>query len=277
MSRQTKQGSQLRLHLILVVLAAFALGPIVLFAVNSLKSQANLAATPFGLPDQLRWSNYRHAWEQAAMGTGLWNSFLIVAGTVLGVCVISGTGAYALARLDLPGQGAVMLYLIAGSALPIQLFLVPLFYLWSAIGLYDTRLGLIVIYWAIFSPFATLLVRSFLIGLPREYEEAARLDGAGELRVLFQVVLPMAMPGFLTAALVTALSAYNEFLLAVTFIQSQDKMPVSTAFFSFQQGYTQDYTLISAAGIVMMAPMLVTFLLLQRQFIEGYGSSGLTG
>src|SRR6267154_3850751 len=88
------------------------------------------------------------------------------------------------------------------SSLPIQLFLVPLFYIWTNLGLYDNLLGLVIIYWAIYSPFATLLIRSFMVALPKEYEEAARLDGAGDLRVLLRVILPMAGPGFVTAGLI---------------------------------------------------------------------------
>jgi raffinose/stachyose/melibiose transport system permease protein len=163
------------------------------------------------------------------------------------------------------------------TSLPIQLFLIPLFYLWTNLGLYDSLLGLVIIFWAVFSPFATLLVRSFMVGLPTEYEEAARLDGAGDWRVFVRIILPMVWPGILTAGLIAGLSAYNEFLLTVTFIQSTDKMPVSTAFFSFKSGYTQDFTLISAGGLIMVIPVLIAFLLLQRRFVEGYTSSGMAG
>jgi raffinose/stachyose/melibiose transport system permease protein len=171
----------------------------------------------------------------------------------------------------------VIFYLLVGTALPLQLFLVPLFFLWTRLGLYDTIPGLVVIYCAVYSPFATLLLRSFLLTLPRAYEEAARIDGAGELTVLRKVVIPLAWPGFLTVALVAGLAAYNEFLLAVTFIQSADRLPVATAFFSFQQGYTQNYALVSAAGLIMLAPMLLVFLLLQRRFVDGITASGLGG
>src|SRR5690606_11742926 len=113
-------GGSFAAYAVLAVLASFAIGPIVLFAVNSLKSQAELAQAPFGLPAAFRWENYVQAWTQAAMGAGLRNSVIVVTGTVVGVCVISGCAAYAMARLNLPGAGAVMLYLLASSALPIQ-------------------------------------------------------------------------------------------------------------------------------------------------------------
>ena len=264
-------------YVLLCALLLFALGPLVLFAFSSLKTQSELATSPLSFPTSLRWSNFATAWEQANMGAGLLNSLIVVVGTVAGVCVIAGCAAYAMARLDLPGSGTFITYLLVSSSLPTQMFLVPLFYLWTKLNLYDSLFGLIVIYWGLFSPFATLLLRSFMITIPREFEEAARMDGAGELRVLFQVVLPNALPGFLTIALVTALSAYNEFLIAVTFIQDSSLLPVSTTFFTFQQGFTQDYTLIGAAGMIMVLPMLLLFLALQRRFIEDVSSSGLGG
>ena len=264
-------------YLLLAVLAAYALLPLVIFVFSALKTPADLGAHPLGPPMHPHWQNFVDAWNQADMGTGLLNSFIIVTGTVLGVCVIAGCAAYAMARLDLPGGNGVLTYLIVSSALPIQLFLVPLFFLWTRLNLYDSLFGLIVIYWAVFSPFATLLLRSFLIGLPREYEDAARLDGASELTILLRIVLPLSWSGFLTVALVTGVAAYNEFLLAVTFISTPSKLPVSLALFSFQQGFTVNYALVSAAGLIMLAPMVILFLALQRRFVSGLAASGLAG
>jgi raffinose/stachyose/melibiose transport system permease protein len=264
-------------YLVLSLLAAFSLGPLVIFAFSALKSQAELGSNPLGFPTSWRWSNFVDAWQTANMGVGFANSALIVSGTVAGVCVISGCAAYAMARLDLPGSGGVLVYLLVGGSLPIQLFLIPLFYLWTKLHIYDTPIGLIVIYWAVFSPFATLLLRSFMVAIPRDFEEAARIDGAREWTVLFRIVLPLSWPGFLTIALTTALSAYNEFLLAVTFIQSEEYLPVATGFYSFQQGFSQNYPLISAAGLIMLAPMLLVFLALQRRFVAGITASGLGG
>jgi raffinose/stachyose/melibiose transport system permease protein len=274
--REQKQFSALR-YLVLVLLAAFSLGPLTVFLFSALKTQAELGDNPMGLPTSWQWGNFVEAWQTAHMGVGFVNSAIIVFGTVAGVCVISGSAAYAMARLDLPGSGSVLVYLLVGGSLPIQLFLVPLFFLWTRLHIYDTYLGLIVIYWAVFSPFATLLLRSFMLSIPRDYEEAARIDGAREWTVLLRIVLPLSWPGFLTIGLVTALAAYNEFLLAVTFIQSPEYLPVGTGFFAFQEGFSQNYPLIGAAGLMMLAPMLVIFLALQRRFVEGITSSGLGG
>ncbi|MBM7788597.1 carbohydrate ABC transporter permease [Tenggerimyces flavus] len=264
-------------YLVLSLLVAFSLGPLTVFLFSALKTQAELGDNPMGPPTSWQWGNFLQAWTTARMGVGFVNSAIIVVGTVAGVCLIAGCAAYAMARLDLPGAGSVLVYLLVGGSLPIQLFLVPLFFLWTKLHIYDTLLGLIVIYWAIFSPFATLLLRSFMLAIPRDYEEAARIDGAREWTVLVRVVLPLSWPGFLTIALTTALAAYNEFLLAVTFIQSPEYLPVSTGFFSFKEGFSQNYPLIGAAGLLMLAPMLVVFLALQRRFVDGITASGLGG
>lgn len=264
-------------YVVLTALAIFAIGPIVLFFCNALKTDSEYATSALGLPKTWQWSNFVDAWTTANMGAGLANSAIIVLGTVLLTCVVAGLAAYALARLEIHGSGTFMTYILVASSLPSQMFLVPLFFMWARAGLYDTQFGLILVYTGLFSPFATLLLRSFMLGLPREFEEAARMDGASELRVLTRIVLPNALPGLLTIALTTGLSAYNEFLFAVTLIQTDSKMPVSTTLFAFQQGFTQNYTLISAAGVIMIAPMLILFLVLQRRFIDGLASSGMGG
>jgi raffinose/stachyose/melibiose transport system permease protein len=263
--------------LVLTVLAIYAIAPLVIVLFAALKSEQNLAANPLGWPAHFEWGNFSTAWTQGNIGTGMRNSAIIATGTIIGVCIIAGLAAYAMGRLDMPGTNGMLVYLIGITALPIQLFLVPLFYLWSHIRLYNSLLGVIIIYCAMFSPFATLLLRSFMLSLPRDYEEAARLDGANELKVLWRVTLRLVAPGFLTVALIAGLSAWNEFLIGITFLQSQSLQPVSVALYSFQQGFSQNDSLISAAGIIMLLPMMGLFLVLQRHFIAGIASGGLGG
>ncbi|WP_369374123.1 carbohydrate ABC transporter permease [Promicromonospora sp. Populi] len=260
---------------VLGLLGLYALAPLLVFATNSLKSAREIDSNPLGLPQSWNWSNFAYAWQQAEMGGALLNSVLIALATAVGVAIIATAAAYAMTRLGLPGEGGWILWLLVASSLPIQLFLVPLVSWWSFLGLYNQPFGLVVIYWAVFSPFATLLVRSFLLGLPKEYEEAARIDGAGELRVFSRVVLPMIQPAVLTAALVSGLQAYNEFMLAVTFIQDSDFRPVALSLYSFQQGFTTDWSMVSAAGLIMALPVVILFLTMQRTFIDGYVSRGV--
>jgi raffinose/stachyose/melibiose transport system permease protein len=264
-------------YVILTALAVYSLAPLVIVVFTSLKSEIGLAQNPIGPPLHPQWGNFVQAWQQGAIGVGMENSAVLTLGTIAGVCVIAGCAAYAMARLDLPGANSVIVYLIFTSALPLQLFLVPLFFLWTRLHLYNTLFGVIVIYWAIFSPFATLLLRSFMLSIPRDFEEAARVDGASELKVLWRVTLRLVAPGFLTVALISGLAAWNNFLIAITFLQSPGVQPVSAALYAFQQGFSSNYTLIAAAGILMLLPMMVLFVLLQRHFVAGIASGGLGG
>ena len=264
-------------YVVLSMLALYSLAPLVIVVFTALKSEIGLAQNPIGPPVHFQWDNFVQAWQQGNIGVGMENSVILTFGTMVGVCIIAGSAAYAMARLDLPGANGVMVYLIFTSALPIQLFLVPLFFLWTHLHLYNTLIGVIIIYCAIFSPFATLLLRSFMLSIPRDYEEAARVDGASEVRVLARVTLRLVAPGFLTVALISGLSAWNNFIIAITFLQSPGVQPVSAALYAFQQGFSANYTLIAAAGILMLLPMLVLFLLLQRHFVAGIASGGLGG
>ena len=275
--RQRREPSKIPYYVILVILALFALGPLVILVFNSLKSKAEIGRNPLGLPLSPVFENFPEAWTQGDFATTMVNSTILTVGTIVGVCIIAGTSAYAMARLNLPGTNAVLLYLFVTSAVPFQLFLIPLFFLWSTLNLTNTRFGLILIYWAIFSPLGTLLLRSYLVQLPRDFEDAARIDGANELQVLLRVVLPLSWPGLLTVALVAGLATWNEFFFAITFIQDNNLKPVTTSFLAFQTNFSQDWGLTSAAAIYIILPIVVLFLILQRRFISGLTAGGLKG
>ena len=254
--RARREPSKVPYYVVLILLALFALGPLLVLAFNSLKSDAEIGRNPLGPPLSPVFENFSNAWVQGNFATTMLNSTILTVGTIVGVCVIAGTAAYAMSRLDLPGTDAVLLYLFVASAIPFQIFLVPLFFLWSILQLTNTLFGLIVIYWAVFSPLATLLLRSYLVALPRDFEDAARIDGASELQVLLRVVLPLSWPGFLTIALVSGIATWNEFLFAVTFIQDNNLKPIITSFWAFRSNFSTDWGLTSAASIIVILPIM---------------------
>lgn len=264
-------------YVVLGVLAVFAAAPLLALGFNSLKTDPEIAANPLGPPQVFHWENFVNAWNDGNIGRGLVNTAIIVVGVVVGVWLVAGPAAYGLARLNLPRDGAIVFYLFLMTALPVQMFLVPLFFMWSRVGLYDTLHGLIIIHIALAAPFATLLLRSYLLNLPIALEEAARLDGASELSIMRHVILPLAWPGFLTIGLVAALGAYNDLFFATLFIQTDALMPVSTTYLGFQTGFTREWSLTSAAGVIITIPILLLFMLMQRRFVEGLTSGGLKG
>ena len=168
-----------------------------------------------------------------------------------------------------------MIYMLTLSTIPFWLYAVPLFILWKNLALINTRAGLIIIYTALNSPFAIFLLRSFLVKFPADFEDAARVDGAREWQVLTRVVLPIMWPGLLTVALVVALGVWGEFQIALIFMQQDELMPITTSYFNFMQRFSRDWSLTSAGAVMMILPVLIIFLLLQRRFVEGLTQGGL--
>jgi raffinose/stachyose/melibiose transport system permease protein len=274
--RRRRTQSLIPNYVVLILLACFTLGPLLVLVFNSFKTSEEIGANPLGPPiEGFRIANYADAWVQGNYAVTLLNSALVVTGTVAGVCVIAGLAAYALARLDLPGADGFVLYLLIGTSLPFQLFLFPLFFLWQRLGLVNSLFGLMIIYWATSSPFATFLLRSFMISVPVDFEEAARIDGANTVQIIRHVMLPIVWPGFLTVALLAGLGAWNEFLFANTFISDENRKTVVSSYYAFVGRFTTDWGLTSAAAVITIFPVLFFFLMLQRRFIQGLTQGGL--
>jgi raffinose/stachyose/melibiose transport system permease protein len=264
-------------YLVLILLGLFAFLPVLVLVSNSLKSGLDIGTNPLGLPKSLDFSNFKEAWTRGSMAQGFRNSAYLVGGTVVGTWLFAGPAAYSMARLNLPFKRTIESYLFIVISLPVQMFIVPLFFLWVNLHLINTLFGLVVIYVALSTPFSILLLRTFLVGLPRELEESARLDGANEWQIATRIILPLSWPGFLTVGLVAALGAYSELLFAVTFLIDSDKFPIATAFLQFSTGHTQLYNLVNAAGVIIMIPLILLFLMMQRRFISGLATGGTKG
>ena len=275
MFKSKRQSSLVINYIVLTLALIFALGPLVILVFNSLKSGTEAMSNPLGPPKEIHLENYATAWEEGKLATTARNSGILVVSTVGGVLVLGGLAAFSLARLKPPGSNLFMVYMLGGSTLPTFLFLVPLYSLWRMLGLVDTLLGLVLIYVALNSPFAIFLLRSYMVQIPRDFEDAARVDGASEMQVLTRVILPLAWPGFLTVGLVTALGVWGEFQIALIFVHVPELFPVTTSYWYFTTRYSRDWSLTSAGAIMMIAPVLIFFFGLQRQFIEGLTQGGL--
>lgn len=277
MFRKRRTASLIPNYIILILLAGFSIIPIIFLFLNSFKKTTEIQENPFGLPAVVRFSNYIDAWVQGGFTTTMANTLFLTSGTILVVVVIGGLGAFALARFRFAGANVLSFYLLVGTSMPALLFMVPLYFMWARLGLINSLSGLVIIYAALFSPFATYLLRSFLVSIPMDYEEAARIDGASDIQVLTRIILPLAWPGFLTVVLVVGLGVWNEFLFAITFLQRPELKPISTSLLAFQTRYSRDWGLTSAASVIMVVPIIILFLSLQRQFIEGLARGGLKG
>lgn len=275
MMRSRRTASTAPNYIILSIFALFALLPVVMLFMNAIKTTGEIAQNPFGFPINPRLQNFPDAWNQGNFATTLGNSTILTIGTIIGTLMLAGAAAYALARLKLRGGDLIGFYFMIGTSVPPQLFMIPLFFMWRQLGLVNSHFGLIIIYCALYSPFATFLLRSYMVALPEEFIEAARIDGATNWQVYRHIILPLSWPGFLTAGLVVGLSVWNEFLFGLTFLQKAELKPVSTSLFAFQQQFARDWGLTNAGSVIMIIPVILLFLLLQRRFIEGLTQGGL--
>ena len=274
-TRQRREPSLWLNYFVVLMMTAFALGPIVVLFMNSVKGTAEIGSNPVGFPRTFVWENYPVAWERGNFANTMANSAFLVVTTVLAQLTLCGLAAYSLARLNPPGGNIFMVVMLTGSTVPIWLYIVPLFMLWRDLGLLNNLWGLILLYCAGGAPFAIFLLRSFMLKIHPDFEDAARIDGASELQVLWSVIMPLAWPGFLTVGLMTALGTWSEYQLALIFVTDPELFPVTTSYSAFVGRFSRDWGLTSAAAVMLIAPLLLIFLSLQRQFIDGLTAGGV--
>ena len=264
-------------YFILTLLALFCILPILLMFFNSIKPQEEFGVNPLGFPMSIRLENFVDAWILGEYAQIFLNSSKLVVGTLILNLTISGLAGFSLAKLNPKGSDVFLLYLLVGISIPAQMFILPLFLLWKELGLMNTHIGLIIIYAWLNAPFATFLIRSYMVQLPDELFEAAKIDGASTLQLFYKIALPISWPVFLTAGLVVGLAVWNEFLFALTFIQDESSKPIATIIFAFQSRFENDWGLVNASAVMMLAQVVILFMFFQKRFIAGLTSGASKG
>jgi raffinose/stachyose/melibiose transport system permease protein len=248
--------------------------PLYTLAVSCFKTTAQIYDNPLGLPPQWGVDNFVNAWNSLSLGQNLLNSLMVTVGAVVVTILVSAMAAYPLSRYDLKWGPWMLLLFLAGIMLPIRLASVELFNLMKQLGLIDSLGGLVLVYIAIRIPFAVFIFANFMRTLPRELEEAARIDGAGEVRILFQVILPMVMPAISIVAIFTSIAVWNDFFFPLIFIFSDSNKTVPLAIAGFIGQYRTDWGTIFASLGISLAPVLAMYLILARQIREGVSTTG---
>jgi raffinose/stachyose/melibiose transport system permease protein len=264
-------------YVVLGILLLVALFPIALLVLNSIKPAAQIVQNPLAFPAELRWDNFTRAWKDARFSQTFFNSALLTGMTIILVCSTASLTAYVLARRKIKSWKIVTFYLLATTTAPIQLFLFPLYFGFAKLGLINNTIAVSVIYTAVYSPFAVMLLRTYFLAVPRELEEAALVDGASHWQVFTRVMLPIVSPGILTVALIIGLYSWNEFLIATTFLQKADRLTAVVSFFLLSGQYSSDWGEIMAAALIVVLPVVILFVLLQRRFIEGMAGGSVKG
>jgi raffinose/stachyose/melibiose transport system permease protein len=258
------------LCLILIGIASFAsLLPIALAVINALKTTVEISTNPLAPPVHLHWENFTSAWRNAALGPSLLHSVEVAALTIVLVCATAAPCAYVLARQQGRGWRLITFYFMATITVPVQLYLYPLYFIFAKLGLVNSIPAVALIYTAMFSPFSIFLLRTYVLSIPYALEEASEVDGATAWQKFYYVILPMMRPGLLTVAIIVGLNAWNEFVIAVTFLQNNDNVTAIVKFYSLTGQYSTDWGEMLAAAVIIVIPVVAVFVLLQRRFIHG--------
>ena len=262
-------------HVVLTIWAVIVILPLIWVFLSSFKTTSQIFASPMSLPTKLQWDNYSSAWNDSHLGLYLLNSVLVVSSALVVVMILGAAAAYSLARYPFPGSRILYYLILAGLTFPIFLAVVPLFFVLKNFGLLNTLPGLSATYVAFAFPFTVFFLYPFFRSLPQEIAEAAELDGAGEWRTFWQVMLPMARPGMVAVAIFNFLGLWNQFLLPIALNTDESKYVLSQgmARFASQAGYAVNFGALFAGVVITVVPVLIVYMVFQRQ-LQGSLSQG---
>jgi ABC-type glycerol-3-phosphate transport system permease component len=272
------------LFAILLGYAAWVVFPMVWVAYSSLKPDDAIFHHTFALPQphDLHFDNYGRAWREAQFGAYFANSVLVTSVAVTLIVFFGAMAAYALTRFYHPASQAVFWLFLAGLMIPAQLSVVPLFFELRALGLLNSRTGLILVYTANGLPFAIFILAGFFRSLPRALYEAAVIDGCTEFSAFWRVMLPLARPGVVTVAIFQFIGVWKEYFFAFMLVGGDASgaartLPLGLANLSITAQFRTDYGMLFAGLMLVTIPILVTYTLLQRHIIKGVAAGALKG
>ncbi|MFE9694330.1 carbohydrate ABC transporter permease [Micromonospora sp. NPDC005806] len=263
------------LYVVLLLGLLAVAGPFVWMALSSVKPEGEIReAPPTWWPETFTLDNFRELFSRLDFPLYFFNSFLVATLVTVGNLLFCSLVGYALAKLRYPGKRVLFLAVLGMLMVPGMVTFVPQFVLVSNMGLTNTYAGLILPF--LVGPFGVFLMRQFLQSIPDDLIEAARVDGAGEFRIFWRVVLPLCRPALATLGILTFLASWNNFLWPLVVATTEDKytLPVALALYSVGQNRT-DYGLLLSGAVVVVLPVLIVFLLLQRHFLRGIATTGI--
>jgi multiple sugar transport system permease protein len=262
--------------LVVALVVVVILAPLAWAVGLSLKSYSEVikdVSNPF--PRVPRFQNYTDVFKTVPFFSYFLNTAYVTAACCAGTLLTSSMAAYAFARLKFPGRDGLFMVYLATLMVPRQVTLIPNFILFRMTGLIDTRLSLILT--GIFTAYGTFLLRQFFLGIPRELEEAAIVDGYGYGARFGRIILPLAKPALTTLLIITLLAIWNEYLYALVFINSDSKRTLTLGLAIMRGDFDVQWNLVMAATILAILPLLAVYAFLQRFFVEGIALSGIKG
>ena len=275
--RKTSTAQSMAYTAIAGFLSLIVLFPLLWVIATSLKDRRQIIQNPLGLPEVYHWSNYANAWQEGNFGAYFINSILVVIPTALGVVILSLLAAYAFAMFRFRGKNLLFTFFLVGLTVPLGILVIPIFYQMVSLKLVNNLWALILPQTAVGLPFAILLLRGFIQELPKEVLDAGRIDGCSNWGILRFIVMPLSRPALLSVMIFNVVWVWNQFLLPVVLIQKASARTLPQGLSVFMGRYGADFGLLMAGATISFIPVVIVYVIFQRQFIKGIAAGALSG
>lgn len=262
-------------YIILIMVSVLMLYPLLWMGISSLKENSEIFSRPFALPSNPKWENYSLAWEAAEVPVHMLNSVFYSVTAVIFTVAFSAMAAYVIARLS---KGKKLYhYFSLGIMIPINAIIIPFILIFRKIDILNTRQGIILAFIVTNLAFSIFILVPFMKELPEELEDAAMIDGCGRVQTFCRIILPISKGGLATVGTFVLLNSWNDLFLSLLIISKQDFITLNQVCYNMKAQYVSDYGLISAAVMILILPVLIFFILFQKQVVKGMTAGSIKG
>jgi glucose/mannose transport system permease protein len=274
--RQNRTWGNRAIFVLLVIAALFYVAPVYVMIVNGLKEKSYMTLEDmWKLPRNLSGGGFSYAWD--ALSPSLWNSLTMAIPATIGSSLLGAINGYLLSKWKFRGSDILFSLVLFGMFIPYQSILVPLIETLQEIGLYGSRWGLVLVHVIYGIPITTLIFRNYFANIPNELIEAARIDGAGLIKIFWQIMLPLGLPAFVVVGIFQFTNIWNDFLFGVTVVFSPSVQPVTVALNNLSGTQSVNWTVVMAGAAIAAAPTMIIYVLLGKFFIRGLLAGSMKG
>ncbi|KKB08638.1 carbohydrate ABC transporter permease [Devosia chinhatensis] len=263
------------LQIILIANTIIMLAPIIIMVFSAFKTTPQIFQSPFSIPDFSNVGNFVKIWTETNFLRYLLNSFVVTGASMVLILTLGTMAAYAIGRYSFTGSGFILMFFLAGLTLPLKLAIIPLFMLMRDLSILNNQLSLIFVYTAMGLPTTVFIMTGFIRSLPNELEDAARMDGASEARIMWSIMLPLVRPAMVIAGIQNVVPIWNDFFFPLVFIQNDNLKTLPQGLTTFMGEYTTDWGVLFSGLTLSAAPIIIIYILLSKQFIAGMTSGAV--
>ncbi len=254
---------------VLALYTFYSAGPFVWVASMSFRTTSEISANAYALPETLHWQKYIEAWTNSNYGTYFWNSAVVVISAVIALTVIGAMAAHCLARYRFPGNRLILFIIFSTLIFPPQITIISLFQTLVEYGLYDTLVGLTLVYIAIQLPLTVYILESFFARIPQDLYDAAKVDGYSHWEIFWKLTMPIGMPAIATTVILNFINLWNEFLYAVVLITEENNRTLPLGIQKFMGDQLEDIGMISTGLMIAIVPVIVIYAFFSEKLIQG--------